>query len=256
MKICIIPPLKHLDLMCSGDYFFCLSHLYIQNKEYRKFFQERQKEGRFIILDNSAAERSLVTESVLLSIVEELRPTEVIAPDVLFNKDQTLKNLSSFIKKMKGYLKHTRIFGCPQGSTKEEWLVCYISMLYNPDVSTIGLSKISVPYCWLGVMDDQQIMEARHTCVDCLMENELLEKDIHFLGMGDPNEFRKYEHPLLRSTDSCYTCLAAINDIDLSKRFKRVRTTNEYFSTSMNDKQLRLARTNISYLRDCSHEKI
>jgi hypothetical protein len=257
MDFYVIPPNKHLPLMNNGDRYFALAHHYLQNTNYREhFLQLRKKTPRvWITLDNGSAEHSLVTEQALLDIVKELKPDEVIAPDVLFDKSQTLENLNKFIIKMidSDSIKHTNIFGCPQGKTKEEWLECYIRMLENPLVSVIGLSKIAVPRCWNNAVGDKDIAKSRNECVKELKDLNLLKKPLHLLGMGEHNEFDYYlenEISNIRSSDSCYTVLAAINGISFEKGdTTRIPTTNEYFDKELTLNQIQLSKKNIDYLK-------
>jgi hypothetical protein len=258
MKFFCIPPNNHLDMMDNGDWYFALCHHYVQNKRYREYFLNLRKTqpNAFILLDNGAAEHSLVTEDMLLQAAAELQPNEVIAPDVLFDKKQTLKNLESFINKMMSahLIDKINIFACPQGSTKQGWLDCYMQMSLNPFVKTIGLSKIAVPKCWNDATDDKMIAVSRNQCVKELYEHALLTKPLHLLGMGEHNEFDyylKHKIPHIRSSDSCYTVLAAINDIDFeSGNTNRIPTTNAYFDVVLTDKQKDLAKKNIGFLRN------
>lgn len=257
MKFYCIPPNKHLDLMDNGDRYFGLAHHYVQDENYKRtFLKIRNRSPKaFITIDCSSAEHSLVTEEVLLKIVQELKPDEVIAPDVLFNKEQTLKNFYSFIGKMleKGLLSHTSIFACPQGSTKQQWLECYKEMVNNPFVKCIGLSKIAVPKCWNNAEWDTLIAISRNQCIKELQEQNLLIKPIHLLGMGEHTEFDYYlqnKIPNIRSSDSCYTVLAALNNIDFeSGDTTRIPTTNAYFETTLTEDQQNLAKKNIEYLK-------
>lgn len=258
MKFYLIPPNQNLNLMHYGDnVYFALAHHYLFDKDYRDFFLEIRKNNSeaFITLDNGAAEHSLVTEKDLLHAVEELKPNEVIAPDVLFNLNQTIANLYSFTDKMKykGYLNHTNIFGCPQGSTKEEWTECYIKMLTNPYVSTIGLSKIAVPKCWNNASEDKQIALSRNECVQHLKDKNWLKKPLHLLGMGEHTEYQYYvdnKISCIRSSDSCYTVLAAIHNISFETgNTERIPTTNDYFDVLLTAEQEKLAIKNIEYLK-------
>ena len=257
MKFYAIPPNNHLELMINGDSYFGLAHHYIQDSNYRQHFLEIRKNNprAFITLDNGSAEHSLVTEEALLEIVKELRPTEVIAPDVLFDTDQTLENFRSFVSKMKErqLLMKTWIFACPQGATKEEWIRCYYNMLVSPFVKCIGLSKIAVPKCWNDATGDTMIGVSRNQCVKDLQDRHLLLKPLHLLGMGEHNEFDYYlqnQTPNIRSSDSCYTILAAMNGIDFEKGdTTRVPTTNEYFDVILTEDQKALAKKNIDYLK-------
>lgn len=257
MKFYCIPPNNHLELMDEGDRYFCLAHHYIQNEKYKKRFLALRSQSPkvWITLDNSAAEHSLVTEDVLLSIVGELKPDEAIAPDVLFNKEETIKNFKSFVSKMynKGFLSHTSIFACPQGSTKEEWLQCYLEMAASPFVRCIGLSKIAVPKCWNNAEGDTMIGVSRNQCIQELDKKSWLGKPIHLLGMGEHNEFDyylKHKTPCIRSSDSCYSVLAALNGIDFEQGdLTRVPTTNEYFEATLTEAQIQLAKKNVKYLK-------
>ena len=252
MKCYIIPPINHLSLTHKGDSYYVLAHLYLRNVNYRMFFKKRVKEGKFVTLDNSAAERSLVTEDKLIEIVKDLMPNEVIAPDVLFDKQTTLDNLDRFISRMasEDLLNKVEIFACPQGNTREEWLECYREMLCNKYVKVIGLSKIAVPYCWYNQSkDDKNIAEARQICVKYLDIHGLIMKPLHCLGQGSYAEFN-YKNPLIRSTDSCYQVYAAINGIEYGVgEFKRIPTTNAYFDTIMTKKQIKLAKKNIKFFK-------
>ena len=257
MDFYVIPPVKHLPLMNNGDRYFALAHLYLQNSDYKNFFLELRKRSPkvFITLDNGAAEHSLVTEENLLDAVAELQPDEVIAPDILFNKKKTIENLYLFCEKMieRNLLKYTNIFGCPQGSTKEEWLECYKIMLQNPLVSVIGLSKIAVPKCWNNSEGDKDIAKSRNECIKDLASLNLLQKPLHLLGMGEHNEFDYYlenKTSCIRSSDSCYTVLAALHNISFQEGdTTRIPTTNAYFDKELTLEQLQTSKKNVDYLK-------
>jgi len=257
MDFYLIPPNTELALSGHGDRYFVLCHHYLNDETYRWFFQQirRTKPDVWITLDNGAAEDSLVTEDQLMEVVKELKPNEVIAPDVLFDTVQTLMNYYSFKMKMsiRGLLQHTKIFACPQGNTKQEWMDCYYKMITDGDCSTIGLSKIAVPKCWNNATGDTQIASSRNQCVDELYKRGWLLKPVHLLGMGEHTEFDFYLNnkiPNIRSSDSCYTVLAAINGISFeSGDTTRIPTTNDYFNTRLTHEQTELAIKNINYLK-------
>jgi len=212
MDVYVISPVSNLALMNLGDRIFVLAHLWVQFPHYREFILEQKKDGKWITLDNSAAERALVTEDVLIDVCKELMPHEVIAPDVLFDKQQTISNIITFRDRMEqeGLINKIDIFFCPQGKTKEDWLEAYEWGINQEWIHVIGFSKIAVPQAWLSDWkDDQGIKEARHMAYDYLKRKGLLIKPIHCLGQGDPTEFSYYDHPMMRSTDSVFPILAA-----------------------------------------------
>ena len=257
MDFYVIPTLRNIELHHLGDRYFCLAHFYLQDKSYRNFFLAIKQKFPFawITLDNSAAEKSLVTEDILLSIVEELNPNEVISPDVLFDGETTLENLFSFSKKMKAF-PNTEIFACPQGGSKEEWLFCYKEMLSNADVSTIGLSKIAVPFAFKGLDGDKEIAESRQIAVDYLAAHNLVTKPLHFLGMGDPREYSYYRKfdPIIRqyfrSSDSCYTVLSGVNNVSFMRDdFRRIPTYDEFYNYRLSQEEISLVIENVAFLK-------
>jgi hypothetical protein len=257
MDFYAIPPNNNLSLMDEGDRYFALCHHYLNEPSYRQHFLDIRKKNpnAFITLDNAAAEHSLVTEEQLLEVVKELEPNEVIAPDVLFDMEQTLVHFYSFIRKMEALrlLDKTTIFACPQGQTKTEWLDCYYKMSKNIYVTCIGLSKIAVPKCWNNAEWDTLIAKSRNECVMLLQQKGWLNKPIHLLGMGEHDEFDFYlnnDISNIRSSDSCYTILAAINGISFEEGdTTRIPTTNAYFDVTLTEDQIILAKKNINYLK-------
>ena len=254
MDYYVISPLSNLEPMKLGDRIFALAHLWVQSEEYRDFILEQKANGSFITLDNSAAERALVTEDVLIDICRDLQPDEVIAPDVLFDKNATMENARSFKVRMdqEGLSDNINIFFCPQGKTKQEWLEAYMWALSQDWISVIGFSKIAVPNAWLegAVIDDQGIKEARHMAYDYLKDMGALLKPIHCLGQGSYTEFEYYDHPMMRSTDSVYPVLAASAGIDFREDSEtRLPTPHNYLETyDMSNVDMDLVKSNIEML--------
>jgi hypothetical protein len=256
MDFYVISPVSNLEPMKLGDRIFALAHLWVQFPEYRQFIKDRKKEGYWITLDNSAAERALVTEDILIDICKELMPNEVIAPDVLFDKHATIANAIAFKERIEREglveLFNIDIFFCPQGKTKEDWLECYEWGLNQDWISVIGFSKIAIPQAWLpDWKDDQGIKEARHMAYDYLKERNLLLKPIHCLGQGSFLEFQYYDHPAMRSTDSVYPVLAAAYDIDFTKDAEtRIPTPHNFLETfDMQSVSMDLVKSNVEMLK-------
>jgi len=253
MDVYVISPVSDLEPMKLGDRIFVLAHLWVQFPEYRQFILEQKERGKFITLDNSAAERALVTQDVLIDICKELMPNEVIAPDVLFSKYETIANAITFRNRMEreDLLGKIDIFFCPQGKDKQHWLDAYEWGLAQEFVKVIGFSKIAVPNAWLeNYTDDQGIKEARHMAYNYLKERGMLQKPIHCLGQGDPTEFAYYDHPMMRSTDSVYPVFAASLGQDfLIDHTTRTPTPHNFLETfDMEDVTPELITSNVEFL--------
>ena len=253
MDVYVISPVSNLEPMKLGDRIFALAHLWVQFPEYRAFILDQKEQGKFITLDNSAAERALVTQDVLIEICRELMPDEVIAPDVLFNMHETVKNAKNFRDRMdeEGLLGTIDIFFCPQGIDKQDWLAAYEWAIAQDWINVIGFSKIAVPNAFLeNYTDDQGIKEARHMAYDYLKERGLLLKPIHCLGQGDPTEFAYYDHPMMRSTDSVYPVFAASLGQDFTvDHTTRTPTPHNFLETfDMSTVNPELIESNVQFL--------
>lgn len=260
MKFFTLPPISNLELMDLGTAgHFCLAHLYLTNPAYKSYFLKvRRRPNSFILLDNGAAEHSLVSQQILLEIVEELKPDEVISPDVLNNYQQTLTNLEAFTEAMesKGLLQHTNIFFCPQGDNMEEWMKSYIRGLETPQVATIGLSKIALPHCMFKAKEDKLIATSRRLTLIALDALLLIKKPLHLLGAETPLEFTSHVvYSKVRSTDSCLSVWSAMNEQNWKQgndsAFERIPTPHDYFSRIMTEEQINLAKSNIKFLEAC-----
>jgi len=233
MDIYVIPPKAHLELMNLGDRYFCLSQQYLKDENYRNFFKQKVAEGKWVTLDNGAGDFETVTRETVLQIARELQPSELIPLDILFDKNKTLENLEWTINEMRGdeLLREIQVFACPQGNSFDDWIECYDAMIANPDVTTIGMSKIAVPWAISKSTGDKNIGIDRNSMYAYLRATGRLKKPLHFLGAGEAEEFILYkDDPLCRSTDSCFTvwnamCGQLLEDPD----YERISTPKDYF---------------------------
>ena len=73
-----------------NDYDYCLPHLLDEDEEYRQYFYNAKKSGRYIVMDNSLHELGEAYNWKRLRYwIEELQPNEFIVPDVWMNYAQT-----------------------------------------------------------------------------------------------------------------------------------------------------------------------
>ena len=95
MKLAIIPPNGSLDLAHIGDVYFALAHF--SNPEYNAFYRKAADAGKHVILDNGAFELGKSVDwEVLMNVADAMHATEVIAPDVQWQPDETLQEASDF----------------------------------------------------------------------------------------------------------------------------------------------------------------
>lgn len=262
MRVFITPPINHLELSELGDNdFYILGQLYKRDEKYREYTKKAIEDGRFTILDSGVGdEGEVLTNEELFQLTLEIEPNEVIPLDVLFNKNQTLINFNQFLEWLKearanGKLLNTTLLACPQGKNWEDWYDCYKFFMWNKYVSCIGMSKKAIPH----VMNTDNIAFARSKVVSKLKAYNSLSKSLHFLGQGDPKEFIPYKNEkIFRSTDSCYSILAAINGQDIEKveKFERIPTPSDYFEKEIKEEQMELIKSNVRYLKKCCNNNV
>lgn len=257
----VIPPNNHLEMMHHGARYFCLSQIYLKNEEYRKFFKARVAEGAWVTLDNGAGDHETVTRQQVLDIAIDLQPSELIPLDILFDGQKTYDNLVWTIEQMKNIpsLKNVEIFACPQGHDYFEWLWLYQEMLNMPEVRTIGMSKLAIPFIMSGSKGgDVGIATDRNKLFQQLKDADMIQKPLHFLGAGEAWEFNLYKNePLVRSTDSCFTIWSGMNNQKFgTELYERIPTPHDYFERVITPHQMEIALHNINYMREVTSNKL
>lgn len=253
INFCVIPPSSQLELMDMGIFYFCLTQIYVKDEEYRNFFTARKAEGKFVIMDCGVGDGDPVSQNILFEVMKDLMPSEIIPLDVLYNGKQTYYNVVDFISRMKreNLIGKVQIQAVPQGNTFEEWLNCYMHLISLPEVDTIGMSKIGIPWAVSRSIKDQNIARDRNVVFDYLSNEELLKKPLHFLGAETPLEYRHYkDSPYVRSTDSCFSVFSAIEGFEWEQsQFDRTPTPRNYFDLEMTQEQVDRAKRNINQFR-------
>ena len=111
-----------------NEYDFVLFHLYQSNKQYKQYYLNQRKDhpDRLMILDNSAYEFYIKNEELDLAeyrkCIYELKPDLYILPDVLMNKDITLKYHTEFFSMIS--CSYCKPLAVAQGVSEEELLDC------------------------------------------------------------------------------------------------------------------------------------
>jgi len=145
MKLALIAPVKYLSYWGAlTDYHMALTHLVLSNDEYAKHFWMMSNRGHYVILDNSVVELgSAVTFDDLIEAAEQINATEIILPDVLDNREATLKLAEDCLSKawLKGLFRKYKFMVVPQGDTFPEFIQCYKDLCDLPGKCTIGIPK-------------------------------------------------------------------------------------------------------------------
>lgn len=132
-----IPTVMLSDITPLTDMNFCLSHLVLQDAEYREFYCARR--ATETIMDNGFHENNLTPMSPeeLVDAVDFVRPTYVIAPDYLNDSKSTYEGYKRLLK----YLHPQKIAVVLQGSSYPER-----RDLFSAIVRADGCGCICLPY--------------------------------------------------------------------------------------------------------------
>jgi len=212
MKLGIICPVKHLqDFATQSDFHLILPHLYNEFPEYKEFYRERIKQGDFVLQDNSIFEAGTSLDChYLLEQAEDLGVSEMAAPEVLGDADESKKLLVKFLDYRETMGSKIPVFATVQGKTFQDMLDYFFELNGIDEVSTIGIpsdtdyvSSYSYGYLSptlkkvfnrLGLV--QEIEKTR------LIGNIEI-KPVHLLGLGDGVELQRQKYiSWIRSCDS------------------------------------------------------
>ena len=217
-----------------NDYDYCLPHLLDQDEQYKEFFYESKRRGRYIIMDNSLHELGeAYNHDRLLHWIKELEPDEFIVPDVWMDCHKTAAQ-AKYWKQFK-YPKKTKLTAVIQGKDKNEAYLC-ANLLAN-----LGYKKLCVSYgaTWYNdffphTNEDIGKSLGRVRFVQGLLNLDHLKNiKYHLLGCAVPQEFGWYDnHPQIESIDTSNPIMAALEGTIYTRaglNAKPKANMNEYF---------------------------
>lgn len=178
------------------DYSYALVHLFEEDPEYLKLFQDALANGREVILDNSIFELEEAFDAVKFAQwVQELRPTWYIVPDALEDVKKTIQQMTEWNYKYKN-LPGKKI-GVVQGKTYEQIKTCYGYMDKIANVDMIAISFDYSYYTDIIPHPNKYVswMLGRVKLLGDLLRDGVIneEKPHHLLGCGLPQEFAFYK---------------------------------------------------------------
>ena len=195
-----------------NDYDYCLPHLLDQDEEYKNFFYESKKLGRYIIMDNSLHELGRSYDFKRLHYwIKELEPNEFIVPDIWMEHAQTV-SMAKYWKQFK-YPKSTTPTAVIQGKDKNAAYLC-AGLLDG-----LGYKKLCISYgaSWYNDFFPHTNESLGKSLGRIRFVNGLLKlkqyKDtkFHLLGCSVPQEFGWYKgYNCIESIDTSNPVMAAL----------------------------------------------
>lgn len=181
------------DVQGYTDYDYALVHLFEEDNEYYNLFKRSVEEGNEVLLDNSIFELGISFDGdKYYKWINELQPTWYIIPDVLEDKDATLRKMDEWQSKYK--IDSTiQSIGVVQGKDYKEIVESY------KEISTrVDKIAISFDYSFFD-MDPTynryyNYMLGRINTIHRMNCDGIIDtsKPHHLLGCGLPQEFKAY----------------------------------------------------------------
>ncbi len=101
---------------------------------------QRRRDGDFLILDNGAAEGAEFGPPHLHTLAAEVEANEIVVPDALRDKTETIARAKHFVPYMQPDYKYMAVL---QGTTQQEVLSCLNFFDNAPDM--MGITCIGIP---------------------------------------------------------------------------------------------------------------
>jgi hypothetical protein len=208
INVATILPTPLLETRKADMYHMCLFQVVKHNPVYAGFFKKMVEQGKFVIMDNGAAEGVNPSMEDLLQVYPLVNPSEVVLPDVVYDKYETLRRTRAAYRKFVevGLHKTTQFMAVPQGNSFLAWCDCLNEMLQQEHITTIGVSKFVTPRFQPEMGSDANV---RLECVDMILQQAKKlnrEVQIHLLGCwDDPKEVGQIAEAFgkeVRGTDS------------------------------------------------------
>ena len=199
MKVSHEVPLNYLQVSKQfNDYDYALVHLFSEYPEYKEFFINSVKEGRQVLLDNSAYEictnpellekypEGYFPEDEYTKYIQELQPTWYVLPDKRDDGFGTIDVVNEWFKNHKDLSGKT--IGVVHGHTFDEMQMCY-----NHLDGVCDKLAFSFESWWFDYAKENNIpiSNIRYEIIKHLNINT--NKPHHLLGCILPNEFKLWK---------------------------------------------------------------
>ena len=220
-KLAHIVPRDLLYVTVGNQYHMSLAHLIKSDADYRNFYRRMVASGRYVIMDNGAAENAQLDIKDLYECWRAVRPTELVLPDTLYDKDSTLEKARSAIEYFREMGVYSKFMAVPQGKTFEEWKECAKELIQIPDVHCLGVSK----FLNIGLHD----LDIRYKAVAHIAELQNTyhrdDVEVHLLGCdagpSEPGKIFKDFNFVVRGCDTALAYIFAQAGVELKPESTR-----------------------------------
>jgi hypothetical protein len=197
-----------------------LAQVYLKDDAYAEFFRGRVVNGDEVLLDQGAAELGAAIKAEhLIKVVRELRPSIVVAPDVVYVSVETIYRTRMFLQDYLGELKSlgVKVLAVPQGEDVPSYCKCF--RLFN------SAQEID----WLGISKFYHIKFRGRTELLSLVKNEVA-KPCHLLGVYNKvSDLSEEKFSFIKSVDTAKPIKLGLQGLSLGETDKR-QPMSDFFS--------------------------
>lgn len=244
MQVASIVPEQFLHLTVNETFFMALAHLVRDgDNAYSKFFKDQSLAGKYILMDNGAAEEAqLPSMQDLLDKAALIGATEIVLPDHLMNKDETLAKTQAALRYLieTEQIDHYKWMAVPQGRDLGNWEYCLRNLLTLPGaeyIDSIGISK----FLSLNI-DPNARLEAMRIAVEVLKEHNRNDIEIHLLGCAytplEVNALYRMYGDRIRSVDSAIPYVFAQKGLEMIPENDRPQFEIQFLALHLIDEGL------------------
>lgn len=236
-KLAHIVPRDLLNMISDNQYQMSLAHLIKQDFDYLMYYRRMVAAGRYVLMDNGAAENSQLSLDDLYDCWDQLRPSELVLPDTLCDKESTLNKTKKGIEFFREKGVYCNFMAVPQGSTLEEWKSCAEELIQMPEVHCLGVSK----FLTIETGDPNVRYKAVEYIAHLREEYNRPDVEVHLLGCdAGPSEpaaiFKDFD--FVRGCDTALAYIYAQAQIGLEPGSKRPRGEMSFLENTLTSTDL------------------
>lgn len=215
-KIGIICPTSHLqDFASLSDFHLILPHLYKEFPAYKEFYEDRIKQGDFVLQDNSVFELEVSPSAeFLIETANNINASEMSTCEVLCDAVKSFQAVEHTLLRSVQLGNKIPLLAVVQGGTFAEFIDYFFKLNSITELSSLGI-PFDIDYPVFFDADNYSFIRSktvrrvfsRWKIVDAIdleaKKRGVNIKPTHLMGLSDGFELQKYvDIPWIRSNDS------------------------------------------------------
>jgi hypothetical protein len=248
-----------------NDYPYVLAHLVGRDPVYTQHYRRLCKEASYSILDNSAFELgSSVDYQTLYDAALVMNPTHIVIPDIVNDKEGTIKHLKDFIPYFREQeqknpdKKKKSLIAVIQGKSFTELLDCLQNIIRTKKSTGAPIDTIALPFDTIPGTDYHNIRHIVFRHIRPILEANDLK--VHLLGLQNFSEYYLYSQEdwgYIRSVDTSAPIIYGWKKVRFEWGGTAEPKPKDKLADNLNriieEEELEIITSNIKLIRDIIH---